>query len=396
MPSREAKPAAGQLELDWSPTPPPTSGIVVSRSPEQQRLDRLTKEHERLLDKVAKKRAALQKTERAAREVVSDFVRRAEPLRDQIEAAAREIHDLFEHLLGSQSRLGKRSKVKIRRVYQQVMMSLPPELRRSAGTAAEENDEWGAPERGQYDPGPPGHGPHGPGAQGDAGPPPETGYSAPKHDGKHKKSLRDLFRRLATALHPDKVQDEAEKLDRTAVMKDITQAYEAGDLARLVELERSHLASIPMGDDAGALARRIEQLSQANSELRRQLSRLGSDQRAVKQSVPFPIDLRGGKKARARAEAAIDEALAEFELEVDGIVGIRDFVREFAQGKMTLQEFLDGPGGPHDDTMFDDPDAILDALLAELVEQMGDPDDVAPIEKRKKKGNPRKSTRKGD
>ena len=38
-------------------------------------------------------------------------------------------------------------------------------------------------------------------------------------------SLRGLFYRLADALHPDKVQDEGDKAQRTEVMKELTQAY---------------------------------------------------------------------------------------------------------------------------------------------------------------------------
>ena len=58
--------------------------------------------------------------------------------------------------------------------------------------------------------------------------------------------IRGLLRRLAEALHPDKVQDERDKATRTEVMKEITVAYRERDFARLVEIERAWAASAPV------------------------------------------------------------------------------------------------------------------------------------------------------
>jgi len=54
--------------------------------------------------------------------------------------------------------------------------------------------------------------------------------------------MRDLFRRLATAIHPDKAQDADSQEERTEAMKEVTRAYRDGDLASLIELEKVWLA----------------------------------------------------------------------------------------------------------------------------------------------------------
>ena len=72
----------------------------------------------------------------------------------------------------------------------------------------------------------------------------EKGVSARRpDDGAIGQSVRGVFRKLAEALHPDKVQAEEEKRWRTEVMKEITRAYQDGDLARLLELERTWMVS---------------------------------------------------------------------------------------------------------------------------------------------------------
>lgn len=54
-------------------------------------------------------------------------------------------------------------------------------------------------------------------------------------------SLREVFRRLASRLHPDREPDEAERARKTALMQQANQAYAAGDLLALLELQRLHL-----------------------------------------------------------------------------------------------------------------------------------------------------------
>jgi hypothetical protein len=54
-------------------------------------------------------------------------------------------------------------------------------------------------------------------------------------------SLREVFRRLASRLHPDREPDEAERARKTALMQQVNEAYAAGDLLALLALQREHL-----------------------------------------------------------------------------------------------------------------------------------------------------------
>ena len=65
-------------------------------------------------------------------------------------------------------------------------------------------------------------------------------------------SLREVFRKLASALHPDRAADADDHASRTAMMQRVNQAYERNDLLALLELQleieqidSQHLASAP-------------------------------------------------------------------------------------------------------------------------------------------------------
>ena len=50
-------------------------------------------------------------------------------------------------------------------------------------------------------------------------------------------SVREVFRKLASALHPDRASDEDDRLRRTALMQRVNQAYEQQDLLALFALQ---------------------------------------------------------------------------------------------------------------------------------------------------------------
>jgi len=51
------------------------------------------------------------------------------------------------------------------------------------------------------------------------------------------KSIREVFRQLASALHPDREQDPAERDRKTALMQKVNVAYDKRDLLKLLELQ---------------------------------------------------------------------------------------------------------------------------------------------------------------
>jgi hypothetical protein len=50
-------------------------------------------------------------------------------------------------------------------------------------------------------------------------------------------SIREIYRKLASALHPDRETDAAERVRKTDLMQQVNQAYEKSDLLRLLELQ---------------------------------------------------------------------------------------------------------------------------------------------------------------
>lgn len=51
------------------------------------------------------------------------------------------------------------------------------------------------------------------------------------------KSLQEIFRKLALAMHPDHEQDPDERVRKTLLMQELNAAYESGDLLKLLELQ---------------------------------------------------------------------------------------------------------------------------------------------------------------
>ncbi|WP_341522680.1 molecular chaperone DnaJ [Pseudomonas sp. G.S.17] len=69
---------------------------------------------------------------------------------------------------------------------------------------------------------------------------------------KGSQSVREIYRKLASALHPDRETDEAERTRKTALMQRVNHAYAAKDLLSLLELQleieqidSDHISTLP-------------------------------------------------------------------------------------------------------------------------------------------------------
>lgn len=327
----------------------PEAALTVHKSPAQLRLEALQEEHERLLREITKKRATREVVERDARDAASAIAARVMPLREAFASTLKELKGIFSGLLGEDSHLSKRDRARVRRLYARLL----PDL-----AAAPEEDE--GPRSSPFE----GHGDAAWEEAPDDGS--DAGYSARKPDEKNTGVLRALFRKLAIALHPDKVQDPREREQLTSVMKEVTRAYESGDVARLVEIERHWLAQSAAPERENDIERRVTELLSANKELRRQLRGLTAELKELKQSVPglAAPRRRGARSSAMRAE--LDEMVEQMERELTELRGLRDFARRFADGEISVTEFLLGPELGMDD---DDP---FDQMLAEVLEAMLD------------------------
>jgi hypothetical protein len=328
---------------DSSPDREPSGALTLRHSPARQRLFALEREHERLLNEIRKKKRAREASESAARDVARELDARLGPLRAALCSAVAELRAIFASILGHDSFLNRRDKARVRRAYGHLL----PDL----------EDRASSPEADPFAPHERTH---------EARPPrsAEAGYSAPKPKDQGPCLLRSLFRRLALALHPDKVQDAEQRASLTAVMKEVTRAYELGDVARLVELERSWLAAPSPCEPEQDVARNIELTVQANQELRRQLREINAELKALRDSVAGALGAPRGGRGR-NGEHSQDWLLSELERELAEVQTLRDFARGFLTGDVSLSEFILGPPCGLDDPLERSEQFLSDAFGGE-------------------------------
>lgn len=108
-------------------------------------------------------------------------------------------------------------------------------------------------------------------------------------------SLREVFRKLASALHPDRETDERERGAKTALMQKVNQAYAAGDLLTLLELQLQ-IEQVDVQHTANLPVQRLKQynrlLAEQLDELRAEITRTEMGFRADAGLGPFDAPVR--------------------------------------------------------------------------------------------------------
>ena len=121
--------------------------------------------------------------------------------------------------------------------------------------------------------------------------------------------LRRLFRQLASALHPDREPDPAQRDRKTALMAEANRAHAGGDLPTLLRLQQQVLQAQPASgwDDARLTALLVV--------LRRQVADLERERAAAQQSLAWeaglPPESAISEDALALARQGAVEALAQ-------------------------------------------------------------------------------------
>lgn len=101
------------------------------------------------------------------------------------------------------------------------------------------------------------------------------------------RSVREVYRKLASALHPDRETDAAERERKTGLMQRVNQAYDKGNLLDLLQLQleveqidRDHIANLAE-----------DRLRHYNRVLDEQLRELQDEVRALEQAFKVQFDL---------------------------------------------------------------------------------------------------------
>jgi hypothetical protein len=325
--------------------------LRVQAKPE--RLVALLRAHQQLLTKIKTKRHNLERLGEKIRVAAVTTIAQLQPLHQEIEELDRQCHKLFAALLSHkpQPRSRSRSIEDLYLTLQRIGLlswhrPAAPGSAKAGGAAQQSWDDDDDPAQPKPDGG---------------------GVSASRPgDGVAGQSVRRLFRKLAEALHPDKVLQEEEKERRTEAMKEITRAYQEGDLARLVELERAWLldpAALPSVAAGDELDRRCATLEHTNAGLRTQLDALTRELKDLRRSPQAELLSHLESSARSGGGSPTDLLIQESQAQAAQLRELLRFVSGFRDGQIDLATFREGPDFLHEaDTAEDD----LISLLCEL------------------------------
>jgi len=116
------------------------------------------------------------------------------------------------------------------------------------------------------------------------------------------KAVREIFRKLASELHPDREPDLEQRARKTVLMQQVNQAYAAGDLLALLELQ----LSIEQIDPAALANMTQERLGHYILVLEEQSQKLREELSEV--TAPFVMAM-GGRAPRQLTPEAVERAL---------------------------------------------------------------------------------------
>ena len=103
-------------------------------------------------------------------------------------------------------------------------------------------------------------------------------------------SVREIYRKLASALHPDRETDEEQRPAKTALMQRVNQAYEARDLLALLQLQ----LQIEQIDESHIANAGEQRLKHYNKVLGEQLAELRAEAERVEMGFRLEFALEPG------------------------------------------------------------------------------------------------------
>ncbi|NJO26306.1 MAG: J domain-containing protein [Richelia sp. SL_2_1] len=317
-----------------------TAATSLALSSLHIRLESLEKKHQWLLKQIKKKRTEQQNFLEQMRSVATEIHARCTPCFQKMALLDDEIHQLFDEILTTR-KLGKQTKKNIEQVYHSLQAAgiISVKLGLTEDDILEDffdiQEEEADCSDSFYE-------------NGDRNRDTESGYQQPQADfgvGKtgESKKIRQTFLRLAEIFHPDKVTDSDIQMRHTEIMKEINKAYQEGDLARLLEIERLHQVEESFSFDCeDDLTRKCNKLEQHNEFLEVQYENLKNELRLAKNTNEGQI-VSGYRKAVREKIDPIAQMVEQVESEIKVVSSICEFVRDFRDKKITIKQFIEGP-----------------------------------------------------
>ena len=336
MPRKKSKKKTTQKT---APAPQTSSELALSSF--HIRFEELEKDHQWLLKQIKRKQKELTNFLEQMREIAIEIAQQSRPFHERILELDGEIHSMFEEIFTTR-KLGKQSRKKVEEVYKmlQMMGVISPKYDEVEEDLEEDSteDEFGDDDEdfnfnSEF---------NSDRVNEEDNVPPDHNNSSVSSD---LKEMRRTFLRLAEVFHPDKVSDGEVKGDYEEIMKEVNRAYQEGDMARLLEIERQYDLdkAVNIGDSSRSeIERKCDRLEMHNQLLKTQYENIKSELRWMRRTPEGEMV----KEYRSLVRDGFDPikiVVSTAEEHVKKVEEMRDFVADFRDKKITIKDFLKGP-----------------------------------------------------
>ena len=123
--------------------------------------------------------------------------------------------------------------------------------------------------------------------------------------------LRNMYRKLASALHPDRARDEAERVHKTALMGQVNAAHDAKDLLTLMRLQLLTQTPYSPTESENTTSIPKDKLKQAIQQLQAQLQALRDARQQMQTSMQEEWDLPYGNISAKSLQMALRKEAQE-------------------------------------------------------------------------------------
>jgi hypothetical protein len=123
--------------------------------------------------------------------------------------------------------------------------------------------------------------------------------------------LRNMYRKLASALHPDRARDEAERVHKTALMGQVNAAHDAKDLLTLMRLQLLTQTPYSPTESENTTSIPKDKLKQAIQQLQAQLQALREASQQMQTSMQEEWDLPYGNISAKSLQMALRKEAQE-------------------------------------------------------------------------------------
>jgi len=197
-----------------------------------------------------------------------------------------------------------------------------------------------------------------------------------------QKNIRKMFIKLSTNFHPDKAKNDKERQDYHSLMQQINEAYQAGDIDKLLEIEKIYLSQKVVDFTNKAvtvdmLTQEMERLERDLNFIKNQVKRTSSEIKSLRQS-----DMGNMLTEVNRAEKygmGLDAMTGDMDTGIDSLTQLRDTLQQCVEkGNMKpLHEMFTQqmPISPLDflNDLEDEDFSIMDDFFDELYDEAPEP-----------------------